>query len=65
MILNLKKLIDQMPHIHFKMETIKSALNLVNPNCYMPKVDIKDAYSIPVLDGQQKFLKFTFVRKAL
>ena len=25
------------------METIKSVLNLVTPNCYMAKIDIKDA----------------------
>ena len=39
-----------MPYINFKMETIKSALNLVTPNCYMAKIDKKDAYySIPIL----------------
>ena len=44
MILNFKKLNDRMPHIHFKMETIKSVLNLVTPNWCMAKIDIKDAY---------------------
>ena len=42
MILNFKKLNDHMPYIHFKMET--NVLNLVTPNCYMAKIDIKDAY---------------------
>ena len=42
MILNFKKLNDHMPYIHFKMET--DVLNLVTPNCYMAKIDIKDAY---------------------
>ena len=41
MILNLKRLNENMPYIHFKMETIKSILTLVTPNCYMAKVDIK------------------------
>ena len=60
MILNLKKLNDQMPYIHFKMEIIKSVLNLVTPNCYMAKIGIKDAYySIPILPEHQKFLKFS------
>ena len=60
MILNLKKLNDYMPYIHFKMETIKFVLNLVIPNCYMAKIDIKDAYySIPILPEHQKFLKFS------
>ena len=32
------------------METIKSVLNLVTPNCYMAKIDLKDAqFSIPIL----------------
>ena len=44
MILNLKRLNKYMPYVHFKMETIKSILTLVTPNCYMAKVDIKCAY---------------------
>ena len=61
MILNLKRLNENMPYIHFKMETIKSILTLVTPNCYMAKVDIKDAYySVPILPEHQKYLKFYF-----
>ena len=64
MILNLKKLNDYMPYIHFKMETIKSVLNLVTPNCYMAKIDKKDAYyPIPILPEHQKFLKFSLQGK--
>ena len=49
-----------MPHIHFKMETIKSVLNLVTPHYYMAKIDTKDAYhSIPILPEDKKFLKFS------
>ena len=40
MILNTKKLNENMPYIHFKVETIKSLLTLMTPNCYMKKVDI-------------------------
>ena len=58
-ILNLKKLGDHMPYIQFKLETIKPVLNLVTPNCYIAKIDIKDAYhSIPILPEHQKVLKF-------
>ena len=61
MILNLKSLNEKMPYIHFKMETIKLILILVTPNCYMAKVDIKDAYySVPILPEHQKYLKFYF-----
>ena len=53
-----------MPCIHFKVETIKSVLNLVTPNCYMKKIDIKDAYySISILPEHQKFLKFSLQGK--
>ena len=56
MILNFEKLNDYMPYIHFKMETIKSVLNSVTPNCYMTKIEVKDAYYfISVLPEHQKF----------
>ena len=37
MILNQKKLNEDMLYIHFKMETIKPILTLVTPNCYNGK----------------------------
>ena len=53
-----------MPYINFKMETIKSALNLETPNCYMAKIEIKDAYySIPILTEHQQFLKISLQGK--
>ena len=64
MILNLKRLNENMPYIHFKIETIKSILTLVTLNCYIAKVDIKDAYyTIPILPEHQKYLKFYFKGK--
>ena len=61
MILNLKRLNEYMPYIHFKMETIKSILTLVTPNCFMAKVDIKDAYYfVSILPEHQKYLKVYF-----
>ena len=60
-ILNLKKLNGCMSYIHFKMDTINTVLSLVTPNCYMAKIDIKDAYyTVPILEGHQKYLKFKF-----
>ena len=54
MILNPKRLNENMPYIHFKMKTLKSILTLVTPNCYMTKVDMKDAnYSVPILLKEQ------------
>ena len=61
LILNLKKLNENMPYTHFKMETINYILTVITPNCYMAKLDIKDAYcSIPILKEHQKYLKFLF-----
>ena len=61
LILNLKKLNEHMPYTHFKMETINSILTIITPNCYMAKLDIKDAYySILILEEHQKYLKFLF-----
>ena len=61
MILNLKRLNENMPYIHFKMEAIMYILTLVTPNCYMTKVDVKDAYySVPILPEHQKYLNFYF-----
>ena len=58
MIWNLKKLNENMSYIHFKLETIKSILALVTPNCYMAKVDIKNTYySVPILPEHQNYLK--------
>ena len=61
MILNVKRLNENMPYIHFKMETIKSILTLVTPNCFIAKVDVEDAcYSVLILPEHQMYLKFYF-----
>ena len=46
------------------METIKAVINLVTPNFFMAKIDIKDTYySIPLFPEHQKFLKFSLQGK--
>ena len=35
LILNLKNLNEDMPYIHFKMETLQSVLSLITPRCYL------------------------------
>ena len=48
-------------HERVKIETIKSILTLVEPNCYMAKADLKDAYySVSILPEHQKYPKFYF-----
>lgn len=61
LILNLRNLNEHIEHVHFKMETLKNVLSLVQRNCYFAKIDLKDAYySIPVAIQSRKFLRFTW-----
>ena len=56
MVLNLKRLNGNIPHIH--LEIIKPILTLVI-KVDMAKVDIKGAYySVPILPEHEKYLKF-------
>ena len=59
LILNLKTLNKNLEYKHFKMETLQSVLTLVQPNCFMATIDIKDAYySVKIWDHDTSFLKF-------
>lgn len=59
MILNLKPLNNDIEHIHFKMDTLKSAINLVKKDCYFASIDLKDAYySVAVHPSDRKYLQF-------
>ena len=31
-------------HVHFKMESIKDVIHLIQPNCFFLTIDFKDAY---------------------
>lgn len=60
-ILNLKPLNTFIRTCHFKMENIKTVTNLVQQDCYMASIDLKDAYfliNVDVMD--RKFLRFSF-----
>ena len=55
MILNLKNLNNHVEYTHFKMNSVRTAIRLMTPNCYMPSIDLKDAhYSVPIADVHQK-----------
>ena len=57
----MNKLIDT---IHFKMETLSSAISLMKPNCYFASIDLKDAYfSINIRKRYRKFFRFKFQDK--
>lgn len=59
MILNVKSLNTFVRYVHFKMDTLSSCLQLVDTDCYMASVDLKNAYhSVPMDPDCTKFLKF-------
>ncbi len=59
LILNLKDLNHAVEYQKFKMETIKSAITLITPNCLMASVDWKDAYfTVPIHPDFRKYLRF-------
>ena len=58
-ILNLKPLNRNVTYSHFKMEHLGAALGLIEQNCCMASIDLKDAYySVNVHDSHRKFLRF-------
>ena len=64
LILNLSRLNDHVDKITFKMETLKSALQMIRKNCFFAKIDLKDAfYSIGINDSFRKYLKFEWQGK--
>ena len=59
MILNLKSLNKFISHIHFKMDTLQSCINLMTKNCFMASPDLTDAYySVSMSPDSQKYLEF-------
>lgn len=50
--------------MHFKMESLQSALRMITKECYMASVDLKDAYfCIPLAEKHQKYMKFIWNSK--
>ena len=59
--LNLKQFNEFVEYHHFKIDTLKTAINMIKPGCFMASVDLKDAYyTVPIDPGHQKFVKFWF-----
>lgn len=64
MILNLKPLNEFVAYHYFKMDTLRTAIKVIRPRCFMASVDLKDAYySIPIAQEDRKFLMFEWKRK--
>ena len=62
-VINLKYLNNYVHYDHFKQETFKAMLDLVQENDFFTSIDLFDAYfSIPIHRNSQKFLKFSWNR---
>ena len=58
-IINLKRLNQFIPYVHFKMDKLTDLKSLLRKNDFMVKIDLKDAYwSIPIHKDSRKFLRF-------
>ena len=58
-VFNLRQLNQFVRYNHFKMEGIHMLRDLVKPNDYMAKINLKDAYfTVPIWKEHQKFLHF-------
>ena len=56
MILNLKQFNEYVTYHHFKMETLHTITSLMERNCFMASLDIKDAYySVEVASEHRKY----------
>lgn len=60
-IINLKPLNRFVEEWSFKMEGLPVVRSLIQPNDYMMKLDLKDAYySVPIHPDRRRFLRFVF-----
>ena len=59
-ILNLKNLNkNYLQKVHFKMETLQSAIEAMRKNCYFGSVNLSEAfYSVPIQETDRKFFRF-------
>ena len=66
LILNLKTSNNYLECKHFKMQTLQPILTLIQPNCYMATINLKNAYYSVTIDGDDTcFLKFLCNSKLL
>jgi hypothetical protein len=58
-VINLKQLNQFLVYEHFKMEGIHMLRDILKPDDYLVKIDLKDAYlTVPIWKHHQKYLRF-------
>ena len=63
-ILNLKQLNKHVAYQHFKMESVSDVFKIIQPNCWMARVALKDAfYTIHIHNAYQNYFKFVWYQK--
>jgi ribonuclease HI len=63
-VINLKPLNKYLRKQHFKMDSLKTVLNLVQKGDFAISIDLKDAYMhIPVFPSHRKYLRFSINNK--
>ena len=61
LILNIKNLNQFVTYQHFKIESLQSAVQLIQKDYWMAVLDLKDAYySVPINPQHRKYLRFEF-----
>ena len=59
LILNLKTLNEILEYKHFKMVTVNSVVDMIQPHCCMTTIALKDDnYSVKISKEDSKYLKF-------
>lgn len=60
-ILNLKNLNKYVLTPHFKMEDYRTAIQMIEPNSFLAKIDLKESYlHVPVQPSDRKYLRFEY-----
>jgi hypothetical protein len=58
-ILNLKQLNESIKKVHFKLDSLKAAIELMKKDCFFASLDIKDAYySVALQNSCKKLFRF-------
>ena len=61
MILNLRNLNQNVEKVHFKMDSLRSAISLMKKNCFFAYIDLSDAYySVRIDPNFRHLFRFHF-----